>query len=156
MTQITDLESLIGGMYPEHQSLVRTLTALRQEAQMQIDTIACDLFLQELNLVVSHEVQRAIGIQVKRSYNKITAIGEIRFLKSRILIYPDYDRYDSPSGYWKITRFPDLYEERCLGSALQQELMIELGKIQSSTNTNTIQRPEEDYPAYQSDEDDEF
>ncbi|MBD2001892.1 MULTISPECIES: hypothetical protein [Cyanophyceae] len=160
MTQITDLESMIGGMYPEHQAHVRNLTALRLEAQKQIDQIACDLFRQELSWVLSLELQEALKIEVKRSYKKITAIGEITFLKRKIFIYPDYENgYEKPNGYWKMTRSPVLYEEKVLGTALQQELMIELGQIQASyADSNQKKEEADDIPFDQSgdEDDDEF
>lgn len=125
-----DLEKMISGTLLGRESQVKALIALRKEAREKIDKIACDLFREELSLVLSRELQEALKIEVKCNHQKITAIGEIPFLTTRILIYPDYSRYNTPNGYWNITRYPNLYEEKIPGSALQQELMIELGKIQ--------------------------
>lgn len=160
MTQITDLESMIGGLYPEHQEHVGTLVALRREAHKQIDKIACDLFRQELNYVLSVELQEALKIEVKRSYKKLTAIGEINFLNKKIFIYPDYENGDeNPNGYWKMTRFPDLYEEKVLGICLQPELMIQLGQIQAyanSTQQRHISDTDEDEIPFDNSDDDEL
>ena len=128
-----DLEDMITGTLLGRRSQVETLTALREDARKKIDKIACDLFREELGLVVSRELQEALKIEVKCKHERIIAIGEIRFLTTRILIYPDYSQYNTPSGYWNITRHPNLYEEKVPGSALQQELMIELGKIREQS-----------------------
>jgi len=154
-----ELEELLGAMYPEHQAHVGVLAELRREAHKQIDKIACDLFRQELNYVLSVELQEALKIQVKRSYKKLTAIGEISFLNKRIFIYPDYENGDeNPNGYWKMTRFPDLYEEKVLGICLQPELMIQLGQIQAYANSTQqgYVSDADETPFDNSDDEDEF
>ncbi|MBD1926487.1 hypothetical protein H6F74_09555 [Trichocoleus sp. FACHB-90] len=159
MQQITDLESILGAIYPEHQAHVGTLRDLRREAHEQIDKIACDLFRQELSWVLSLELQEALKIEVKRSYKKLTAIGEINFLNKKIFIYPDYENGDEhPNGYWKMTRFPDLYEEKVLGICLQPELMIQLGQIQAYADSNQERyvSDADDIPFDNSDDDEEF